>query len=1038
MTIDNRPLNQRLDALDNVNTELDKTTHNINPDENATTAIDSTVPYTTAGDQIPDDTSMLPQDSGFTGEKVDTAGLKDILPKVIRKVIGGTVKDAEPIIDRLAKPIIKTGKELEQTKQFIVIPEAPKQKVEQVLKQTESIYAPLESKNVAAKIGNDITDESQFVQYKDAVSNAYDLKSYEKMSYKDALTDITQPKVFIKRDGMTIKEFKTQSEADKWLNSQSDKTGLNAVTEQVYDEKFISRLLDNKIITEANPADIGKLPYLMRDVSERNESILKKYFTAKASDPEGIETKDLLVQFKIGLALEGNLTRSATGRIRDVSRSLGILNQSYKLSKTSPERAKLLQDIIDQSGGSTSIDDIGQHYLALQSRADRASMAEQTLLGSVKDMWYATWVNGLLSSPITHLKNIAGNATFGMWQIPERLTASIIGKGRTTLGIGSKDYIHVNEVMDQASAMATGLTDAFRLSAKAFKTNMPSDPITKLEMGRVGRDDFNLNFGDSTFGKSMSDAIKYAGNVITIPGRGLMAEDEFFKSIGYRMELSALTRREANKKYDELIASGIDETTAKTQTIAYHADLLANPTDDIHEAATKQARVVTFTNELEGGLRNMQSLINTEIKGFPYLKLFFPFVRTPANIAKETMSRTPLALLSPSIRKSIMAGGIEGDMAMAKITLNSGAMYGLYQHTLGGNQTGAGPFRYEDQEALKATGWQPFSWVFNKSDVDPEALAKFEDITNVSVGPDKIYVSYESLGPLASLIGMSSSSAEYAMANPDDDGLEKLAMAGAVSLYDYMSNLDMLQGIGNIHEMFSSDSKDRPGLAYDILSKLSKKGSEFLIGGSPAGAYSSLSAVWERYNNPERSNVMRQELGTKAESGIVGAIGDGYWQTLAQYKSRNPLLSDSLPPLLDPLTGETKHVGKGNFYETFNPFKRSDGQDAPGYATLLEYGVPSYVPKKSKDGVMLSAEQYNRWIELATNDGALEQRVVKLGELYKKIKGMDMSVAQTAISKEISDAYGTAWNQLTKEDVDLTMALEDVADSKKETGIYKR
>ncbi len=94
--------------------------------------------------------------------------------------------------------------------------------------------------------------------------------------------------------------------------------------------------------------------------------------------------------------------------------------------------------------------------------------------------------------------------------------------------------------MDQAYAMMTASTDAFRLAGKAFKTNMPTDPLTKLEMSKIGRDDFDLNFGDSMFGKSFSNAIKYYGNVVTVPGRALMAEDEFFKAIGFKSELAAL------------------------------------------------------------------------------------------------------------------------------------------------------------------------------------------------------------------------------------------------------------------------------------------------------------------------------------------------------------------------------------------------------------------------------------------------------------------------------------------------------------------
>ena len=170
----------------------------------------------------------------------------------------------------------------------------------------------------------------------------------------------------------------------------------------------------------------------------------------------------------------------------------------------------------------------------------------------------------------------------------------------------------------------------------------------------------------------------------------------------------------------------------------------------------------------------------------------------------------------------------------------------------------------------------------------------------------------------------------------------------------------------------------------------------------------------------------------------VNPIYEGYWKALANIKSRSPRMSDALPPALDPLTGDEKTVGKGNFYETFNPFKRSDGKPIAGYATLLEYGVPVYIPPKSKDGIMLSADQYNRWIELATDNGKLEKRVSKLGDIYKRTKNMDMSIAQQAIKTEISDSYSNAWERLVKEDIDLQLAQDEVKQQQKEMGIYKR
>jgi len=1000
MTIDNRSLDTRLNALDNVNADLEQATKAINPDENIQTAITSDVPYTTQGDELEDPTSNLPDetDPTFTGEKVDVAiNLKKPID-IVKKIITKTAKDVTTDLD---KPLVTPGKIIEKKGKFTVIPEAGKE-------TTEKVIGQMAKPNPNAEIDKLLYDPTSSLDFNNlgkAITDTYDLAKYEKMSYNDIIASI-------KKDG-------------------------------VYDENFLEYVVNTNAKTIADPKQFAMLPYVARSIQDKNVELWSKYVAAKAKDPLSAETKDLAAQFALGINMEGNFMKGAVGKRRDVARTFGILRQAYKESTISANRTEMLDKVLESSGGLDNIDDLGNHYIALNSGMDRSMLAEKTLYSNVKDIWYATWVNGLLSSPITHAKNIAGNALFGMWQTPERLVASVLGKGRS-LATGSKDYIQMNEVMDQAQAMMTASTDAFRLAGKAFKTNMPTDPTTKLEMAKIGRDDFSLNFGDSVFGKGMSEAMKYYGNIVTIPGRTLMAEDEFFKAIGYKSELAALARREGNRKYDELIATGIDEEKARVQSTKYMADLLVNPTDELHEAATKQARTVTFTAELEGSMRSINQVINKDLMGMPYLKLFVPFVRTPANIVKETLSRTPVAPILPSVRKSIAAGGIEADQALAKISLGSMAMYGMYQYTLGGNMTGPGPTRYKDLETLKASGWQPFSFTFNKSDVSDEDIAMFSEVSNVSVGADKVYISYESLGPLASLLGMASASAEYSMQDPDEEGLDSLAMNGAIGLYDYMSNLDMLQGISDLHDTFSSDSVTAKRKLYDMLTKVSQKGTEFALGGSPVimvdgkvstGTYSSLSATAERYLHPEKSNLMREDTTLRDD---VNPFYEGYWKALAQIKSRSPRMSDALPPALDPLTGEEKTSGKGNFYETFNPFKTSEGKPIEGYATLLEYGIPVFVPPKSKDGVMLSGEQYNRWIELATDNGKLEQRVAKMGNMYRRIKGMDMSVAQKAISNEISETYGNAWKMLVNEDIDLQMGLDEVKQSQQEMGIYKR
>ena len=60
----------------------------------------------------------------------------------------------------------------------------------------------------------------------------------------------------------------------------------------------------------------------------------------------------------------------------------------------------------------------------------------------------------------------------------------------------------------------------------------------------------------------------------------------------------------------------------------------------------------------------------------PIGRLVLPFVRTPTNILRYTLERTPLGVMSQDIRNMLKAGGPQASMAMARMQLG-GAMLSL-------------------------------------------------------------------------------------------------------------------------------------------------------------------------------------------------------------------------------------------------------------------------------------------------------------------------------------------------------------------------
>lgn len=899
---------------------------------------------------------------------------------LIRKAIKEAPKRTE-------KPMISPEADMEKIGPYQVIRE-DKAKAEAVLEQVPT--APVSGKPPEVAFNLDqITGEDGFKQYIDATARVYGADKIQKVSYKEIAAK---------------------------------------AAEEGYDEAFLARVLDPTKVTEANAANAYKMLLAITDAGKRAYDLGEQ---VKAAKQAGTLTDELASQFAQAVSLEGNLLKAAKGRQVDIARTLGIFSQARTASV---ERGAQLQAIMNEAGGINSVFDLANKYTALSSAGARANLAEKSIGGTVKDIWFSTWINGLLSSPVTHAKNIAGNMFFGGLQIPERALASAIGKARNFMFKGGEQAISGDELYAQAIGFLQGIREGADIAGTAFIKNTPTDPFQKIESVRAGRAEFDVDFGDSEAGKAMSTALRYWGTFVTAPGRALMAEDEFFKAVGYRMELNALATREGNKMYNNLIAANVAPQDASQQAANLVADLLANPTPDLEDAAKTAARVVTFTRELEPALQGIQRAAQN-----PLIKMFIPFVRTPTNITLEAMARTPgLNFASPRFWGDFNAGGIKRDQAMARVTLGGAMIYSVSAGVFEGRVTGYGPMRTEDRKALEGTGWQPFSLVFDAKDVDPDLLARFEKLTTVSRGPDKIYVSYAGLEPIATLLGTGATAGEYAQMTPGGDDLDKLMMGGALGIYQYLGDTPMLQGFSDIMKVFTSGAKDAPTMFYDLINKVSRQVSEFAIGGSPLGAHSSMVAAIERLIDPGRSSTMPEEA--RFKSGMIEPALAGFYEAVGYYKSRNPLTSDSLPRQLDPLTGEPEMVGKGNLYELFSPFKVSDGKFNQAKAVLVAYGVPMYIPKKSFDGIQLSATQYNRWIELATQDGGLADRIAQLGEseALQNLAANNLEAAQAIIAKEISDSYSRAKQMLIAEDPDLFDMVREADEFKRDFGKYKR
>lgn len=958
------------------------------------------------------------------------------------------------IIEFFKKPVdpalVKRAENVKGDDEYLIIPNATEADFDAVMskKADQSITAKPGNVKYNKKLDdygkfnvNFIEDSDGVKQFINAVGEVYQGEKTFR-SVDDVVQAVTGDRYIVYKDGKIAKKFDSEKEANTFIDAQKDKELFSIESKAPYSKEYITKLLDPKNPTIADPEEAYRMLITQLDVTNRAEMLARKLIDAEAA---GKATDAMRVEFDQTLALAGEISKAVERRQADYGRSLRMFGEMRK-----SDGGQQMKEFIEQHGGSVGAEDRARKFLAIEKTEDKVKMASRVFdtenaYRLTKDIWISTWINGLLSGPTTHLRNITSNALFGIYQTPEMLATSIVGKVRKGV-FGGEDYMKANEVLDFAEGYFGSIIDGVKLGGKAFKQNRSLDgSMSKLEYDKMAnRDEFDVIFGDSKFAKSSSNALRMYGKFITMPGRALLAEDEFFKALGYMGEMKLLTRRQANKFYKDLLAKGTDAEEAQRLTTDYLTQLRKDPPKDIMEAATAKSKELTFTKELEGFLGDFQKFTNANNHPVlsPILKSFFPFVRTPTNLVIEAMKRSPAAWMLPSFRKAIKQGGVEADAAIAKATLGSTMIGTMSYFGVNGNLTGSGPTNLQQRKTLEATGWQPYSIVFSKDELTSEEIEEYRTMTPVTVGDDKIYVSYQGLQPVSTLLAIGATVGEFntysshaSVANRNTtfwEDVDNIALVGTMAMYNVVSELPMLQGYTEMTDILSGDPTSKKGALKQFLRKAAKKGSDVLIGGSPFGAYSGLMNTIQRSIDPGRVSQLPED--PRVADGVISNTFAAFQDSLTQYTSKNPFFDNQRKlPILDPLTGEEVSIGK-NWGASFNPYKTSEGNVHEAYRALLRNGVPVYNPPRSIEGYDLSAEQYHEWIKIATIDQEVADQIIDQAFLLEGEE--DLGLVQRTLRSTMTKAYAESLKELKEYYPDLEDYLEGKDEEMITEGLY--
>ena len=198
-------------------------------------------------------------------------------------------------------------------------------------------------------------------------------------------------------------------------------------------------------------------------------------------------------------------------------------------------------------------------------------------------------------------------------------------------------------ILEDVFARIYGFTqsfgDALVTAGKTFKDEAPADALNKVEAGTLRAIDAeNLNITNNTVGQ----AVNHLGKVIRLPGRALMAADDFFRPQHHAA--LCMKRRSGLPGHQgrpgRTNAEAVDDGMMVLLDPKYAADQM-----------DAESRYATMTSDLGDGLLGS---FTTKFRANPIGKLIMPFAKAPTNTMLRVSEGHPLitaaAMLNPKAK----------------------------------------------------------------------------------------------------------------------------------------------------------------------------------------------------------------------------------------------------------------------------------------------------------------------------------------------------------------------------------------------------
>ena len=694
------------------------------------------------------------------------------------------------------------------------------------------------------------------------------------------------------------------------------------------------------------------------DKAIKSGSLIDMAKASQAISIEGYASIQLTkIQEDLGRALVTNKIISSPSSARVGAMGTMLESVDGGLTGSAVINEANLAEFVEAYGGEEGMRQFLAMYNRLPSDMSKNNFAKRSMFRKAGDSLVEIFQSALLSNPLTHSFNFAGQAIFQNLLIAER---ALGGEGA--------------EAMAMLKAQIKYLPQAWRAGMYALRHEKSmTEASTKLEtnMKAISREAYglrNTEEGGDAVENAFANFADGFGVLMRMQGyRPMLAMDDMFKAVQRGMQLEALAVRAEKDAYNAVMDTGkvpndftgTLEEYANKQAKEAHLKTLNSQT--AFDEASQFAKMATFQDELEGAV--LANPVFSYIMNQPIMKIFVPFYKTPTKIVQRIMERTPLAFMMPSVVRDQLINGtpLQRKQALAKVGLSSGLSATAMMLSSG---------MISDDFVITGHG-----------ETDPKARKTWlETHEPYSIGIKKDdgtwnWISYKRYDPISGVLALFADTAYTMRYSDDQELLFDATLNTVISAMKYVAtSLPMTQFIGELVDTAGSSFETADGKSKRIQELFAKQvvstGGTILqqvVTGGQLGQ--GMTATVERYVSPDASNVMPEERYRYIPTVGMPSFIKGHYEALNRLRSRIPYFSQSLPTKTNRWNEPIKQTN-GAIWETVLPFRvinKKAGNVINTELNRLGLGFNNLPKNMGEPLLELSGVQYQRYVELYNN-----------------------------------------------------------------------